>query len=115
MAGIKGGWHDAGDYGRYVVNSGIATATLLWAWELFGVDVLDEARWNVEWMLSMQDRDGGAWHKLTPAEFPPLETRAEDDRSVSLVIGKGSCATANLAAAAAIAGRARAARRLVKL
>ena len=30
-----GGWHDAGDYGRYVVNSGISTGTLLWAWELF--------------------------------------------------------------------------------
>ncbi len=30
-----GGWHDAGDYGRYIVNSGISTGTLLWAWELF--------------------------------------------------------------------------------
>ena len=30
-----GGWHDAGDYGRYIVNSGITTATLLWAWELY--------------------------------------------------------------------------------
>ncbi|HSK63983.1 MAG TPA: glycoside hydrolase family 9 protein, partial [Pyrinomonadaceae bacterium] len=30
------GWHDAGDYGRYVVNSGIATGELLWTWELFG-------------------------------------------------------------------------------
>ena len=27
------GWHDAGDYGRYVVNSGITTATLLWTYE----------------------------------------------------------------------------------
>ena len=31
-----GGWHDAGDYGRYVVNSGISTGTLLWAWEMHG-------------------------------------------------------------------------------
>ena len=31
-----GGWHDAGDYGRYIVNSGISTGTLLWAWEIFG-------------------------------------------------------------------------------
>jgi len=29
-----GGWHDAGDYGRYIVNSGISTGTLLWTWEL---------------------------------------------------------------------------------
>ena len=31
-----GGWHDAGDYGRYMVNSGISTGTLLWAWEIYG-------------------------------------------------------------------------------
>ena len=33
---FAGGWHDAGDYGRYVVNSGITTGTLLWTWEMFG-------------------------------------------------------------------------------
>ena len=32
----KGGWHDAGDYGRYVVNSGITTGTLLWTYEMYG-------------------------------------------------------------------------------
>jgi hypothetical protein len=59
-----GGWHDAGDYGRYVVNSGISTGTLLWSFELYGQrlagldlgipesgygtpDVLDEIRWNL--------------------------------------------------------------------
>jgi endoglucanase len=31
----SGGWHDAGDYGRYMVNSGITTGTLLWAWEMY--------------------------------------------------------------------------------
>ena len=31
----QGGWHDAGDYGRYVVNSGITCGTLLWAWEMY--------------------------------------------------------------------------------
>src|SRR5262245_54500129 len=30
-----GGWHDAGDYGRYLVNSGISTASLLWAYEMY--------------------------------------------------------------------------------
>jgi endoglucanase len=81
-----GGWHDAGDYGRYVVNSGITMGTLLWAWELFGPrlrdiklnipesgngvpDILNEARWNLEWMLLMQDEDGGVWHKQTSESF----------------------------------------------
>src|ERR1700743_489743 len=30
-----GGWHDAGDYARYNVKSGISTGTLLWAWEFY--------------------------------------------------------------------------------
>jgi len=122
-----GGWHDAGDYGRYVVNSGVTTGTLLWPWELFGEklrgislhlpesgngtpDLLNEIRWNLDWMLSMQDDDGGAWHKQTSESFPGF-IAPEADRSVSFVIGTGrqpyksSCATGDLAAVAAIAAR----------
>ena len=99
------GWHDAGDYGRYVVNSGISTATLLWAAELFDLEILEEIRWNLNWMLTMQDEDGGVFHKQTSLQFPPLVLRAEDDRSTSYVIGKGSCATANFAAVMAMAAR----------
>ena len=60
-----GGWHDAGDYGRYVVNSGISTATLMYAFEMYpkawaGLsldipkhhkhlpDILAEVRWNLD-------------------------------------------------------------------
>jgi endoglucanase len=122
-----GGWHDAGDYGRYVVNSGVSTGTLLWAWEIFGPklkniqlkipetgngtpDILNEARWNLEWMLKMQDSDGGVWHKQTSETFPGF-VAPEDDVLPSKVMGTGSapykstCATADLAAVAAIAAR----------
>lgn len=122
-----GGWHDAGDYGRYVVNSGITTGTLLWTWELFGArlksiklnlpesgngtpDILNEVRWNIEWMLKMQDDDGGVWHKQTSEHFPGF-VMPEDDHLPSMVIGTGkepfksTCATADLAAVAAIAAR----------
>lgn len=122
-----GGWHDAGDYGRYMVNSGVATGTLLWAWEIFGPrlkqiplaipetgngtpDILNEARWNLEWMLKMQDADGGAWHKQTSEHFPGF-IAPDEDTLPSEVIGTGSppykstCATADLAAVAAIAAR----------
>jgi endoglucanase len=121
------GWHDAGDYGRYIVNSGISTGTLLWAWEMFGErikklglkipesgkgtpDMLSEIRWNLEWMLSMQDSDGGVWHKQTSERFCPF-VMPEKDLTVSYVIGTGhmpfksSCATADFAAVMAIAGR----------
>ena len=122
-----GGWHDAGDYGRYMVNSGIATGTLLWAFEMFGSklkniklnipesgngtpDLLNEVRWNLKWMLDMQDDDGGAWHKQTSEHFCNF-VMPEDDHLPSEVIGTGkppyksTCATADLAAVAAIAAR----------
>jgi endoglucanase len=122
-----GGWHDAGDYGRYVVNSGISTGTLLWSWELFGArlrrvdlgipesgdgspDLLDEVRWNLEWMLAMQDDDGGVWHKQTSEQFAAF-VAPHDDAAVSYVIGTGatpfksSCASGDFAAVMAIAGR----------
>ncbi len=81
-----GGWHDAGDYGRYVVNSGVTTGTLMWAWEIYGKklkaislkipesgngtpDILNETRWNLDWILKMQDDDGGVWQKQTSEHF----------------------------------------------
>ncbi len=122
-----GGWHDAGDYGRYIVNSGISTGTLLWAWELYpnqlknlslGIpesggktpDYLAEVRWNLAWMLSLQDADGGVWHKQTSEKFCAF-IMPEQDTLTSYVIGTGSapykstCATADLASVAAIAAR----------
>jgi endoglucanase len=122
-----GGWHDAGDYGRYVVNSGFTTGLMLWTWEIFGEkikgiplripesgdgtpDILSEARWNLEWMLKMQDEDGGVWHKQTSEYFPGF-IAPEADKMPSEVIGTGSppykstCATADLAAVGAIAAR----------
>jgi endoglucanase len=124
----KGGWHDAGDYGRYVVNSGISTGTLLWAWEMFGPrvrnvklnlpetgngtpDILNEIRWNLDWMLTMQDEDGGVWHKQSSERFCDF-IMPEKDTFVSYVIGTGkepfksSCAAGDFAAVMAIAGRA---------
>jgi endoglucanase len=123
----QGGWHDAGDYGRYVVNSSITCGTLLWAWELYPQalrnlslaipesggktpDYLAEIRWNLEWMLQMQDEDGGVWHKQTSEAFCPFIS-PQDDHLISYVIGtgsypyKGTCATADLAAVMAIASR----------
>ncbi len=124
---VHGGWYDAGDYGRYVVNSGISTGTLLLAYEMYGPrlkgvrldvpesggkipDFLAEAKWNLDWMLRMQDEDGGAWHKATTANFSGF-VMPKDDKAPVLVIGTGkapyknTAATADLAAVAAIAAR----------
>jgi endoglucanase len=124
---IHGGWHDAGDYGRYMINSGITTGTLLWAWESYGAslhdfalripesggkvpDFLAEIQWNLQWMLSLQDNDGGVWQKQSRDDFCSF-IMPQDELGPNYVIGTGSvpykstCATADLAAVMAIAGR----------
>jgi endoglucanase len=124
-----GGWHDAGDYGKYVVNSGISTGELLWAWEWYPTlfrtmpldipesrndtpDLLDEVRWNLDWMIAMQDDDGGVWPKLTSERFGSFTMPEQDDAGPRYIIGTGtppyksSCGTADFAAVAAIAARA---------
>jgi len=122
-----GGWHDAGDYGRYTVNASVSNGLLLQAWSLYGdklksiglaipesgqttPDFLSEVRYNLEWTLKMQDEDGGAWHKQTALHFggfmPP-----EQDTDEPFIVGSGAapfkttCGTADLAASAAAAAR----------
>ncbi len=116
------GWYDAGDYNKYIVNSGITTATLLSLYEDFpayfdtlGInipeqhnevpDLLDEILWNLRWMLSMQDtEDGGVYHKLTTPNFEgmvaPIEARQQ-----RYVVQKGTAATLNFAGVTAQAAR----------
>ncbi len=76
-----GGWHDAGDYGRYITPAAVTIAHLLYAYEKYPAafeaslnipesgndvpDVLNECRYELEWMLKMQREDGGVYHKLT--------------------------------------------------
>ncbi|SDG30388.1 endoglucanase [Pedobacter terrae] len=119
---VSGGWYDAGDYNKYVVNSGISTSTLLSAYEDFSEyfltqevhiphaknkipDILTEALYNLRWMLKMQDTgDGGVYHKCTNLDFDGM---VMPDKALSkrYVVAKGTAATLNLAAVAAQAYR----------
>jgi endoglucanase len=118
-----GGWYDAGDYNKYVVNSGITVGTLLSLIEEFpeyvagmhlnipesggsGVpDLLHEVLYNVRWMLLMQDpHDGGVYHKLTNARFDGYVMPAEAT-TPRYVVQKSTAATLNLAATMAQASR----------
>jgi endoglucanase len=74
-------------------------------------DMLAEVRYNLEWMLSMQDdADGGVWHKATSAEFCGFVS-PEDDHLPILIVGSGespfktTASTADLASVSAIAAR----------
>lgn len=71
---VVGGWHDASDYLQYSTTSANATYHLLMAWRDFPqvftdahlangrpgsngqADVLDEARWGLDWLLKMHPR-----------------------------------------------------------
>lgn len=116
------GWYDAGDYNKYVVNSGISTYTILATHEHFpefcrqlatdipesgnGIpDILNEALWNVRWMLSMQDpNDGGVYTKLTNANFDGFIMPSQA-RSPRYVVKKTTAATLDFAAVMAQAAR----------
>ncbi|MBD2704241.1 glycoside hydrolase family 9 protein [Spirosoma sp. BT702] len=116
------GWYDAGDYNKYIVNSGITMGTLLSLYEDFPdycktlttnipesnnrlPDLLDESLWNLRWMLSMQDpADGGVYHKLTNPKFDGMvmPDKAKPDR---YVVQKSVTAALDFAAVMAQAGR----------
>ena len=116
------GWYDAGDYNKYVVNSGIATYTLLAAYEHYpqffralrvnipdqahgAPDVLQEAWWNLQWLLAMQDpADGGVYHKLTELQFEG-NVMPEQAHAPRYVVMKSTAATLDFAAVMAAASR----------
>ena len=116
------GWFDAGDYNKYIVNSGITMGTLLSAYEDFPAyfknqnlnipesgnkvpDILDEALWNLRWMLTMQDpNDGGVYHKLTNPAFDGMIMPAEATKD-RYVVQKGTAAALDFAAVMAQANR----------
>lgn len=115
---VSGGWHDAGDYGRYVVPAAKAVADLLYAYESnpglysdsIGIpesgngtpDILDEARYELEWMKKMQRSDGGVYHKVTCETFPGYVS-PEKETAPLIVTPVSTTATADFCASMALA------------
>lgn len=115
---VSGGWHDAGDYGRYIVPAAKTVADLLYAYETapamfsdsIGIpesgngipDVLDEVRYELEWMLKMQAPSGGVYHKVSCANFPGyIMPQAETGQLI--VTPVSTTATADFCASMALA------------
>ena len=118
MIDVSGGWHDAGDYGRYVETAVKALSDLLISYiitpnsfndqtnrieENDGVpDVLDEARYELEWLLKMQREDGGVYSRAVTKKFPGNLSPSEDEEQiyvlqVSTASSAGFCAVMSLA------------------
>jgi endoglucanase len=130
---VAGGWYDAGDHGKYVVNGGIATAQLLGEFERTktaasarrsalgdstlrvpergnGVpDVLDEARWELNFMVAMQVPSGPlagmVHHKVHDQNWTGLPLQPQNDPQLRELHPPSTAATLNLAAAAAQGAR----------
>jgi len=106
---VTGGWHDAGDYGRYVVPGAKAVIDLLLAYEstpkIFednNIDILNEVKYELDWMLKMQREDGGVYHKVTCAKFPAFIMPEEETEKLYLS-PVSTCATGDFAAVMAMA------------
>ncbi len=117
---MQGGWHDAGDFGRYPTAAATALGHILYAWKWFpesfaeelnipesgnGIpDILNECLYELKWMLKMQRDDGGVWHKLTTlchADF----VMPCDDKERLLLFPVSSMACGDFAAIMALASR----------
>ncbi len=116
---VSGGWHDAGDYGRYIKTAAKAVSDLLFAYianpELFGddnngpdsgngiPDILDEAGWELDWMLKMQDSSGNVYTKVITQTFAGDDCKPEDDRQPLTVMPTESTSTAYYGGTMAVA------------
>lgn len=116
----RGGWHDAGDYGRYITPAAVTIGHLLYAYKLYpqafqeqlnipesgnGVaDVLNECRYELEWMLKMQREDGGVYHKLTAWSHAPF-IMPEEDLDPFYAYAVSSLAVADFCACMALSAR----------
>ncbi len=119
-ADVSGGWHDAGDYGRYSVPGAKAVADILLAYENYpsafndnnnipesgnGVpDVLDEARYELEWLHKLQSPDGGVYHKVTGLNFDGF-VKADECTEKLYILPTSKTATADFAGVMYMAGR----------
>ncbi|ROP35841.1 glycoside hydrolase family 9 protein [Saccharothrix texasensis] len=131
---VRGGWYDAGDHGKYGVDTGIAAWQLINEYERTryvtgadgaalgdgklaipergnGVpDILDEARWGVEFLMKMQVPQGRTdagmvRHKVSDENWTALPLRPDQDPQPRLLSAVTTAATLNLAAVAAQAAR----------
>jgi endoglucanase len=118
---VAGGWHDAGDYGKFVPTGAVSTAFLLYLYELQpwkfydgqlripeahnGIpDILDEARWELQWLLKMQRDDGGVYHKISIKKWTG-EYLPQTDRDRRFLFTVSSTSTGDFAAVTALASR----------
>lgn len=118
---VTGGWHDAGDYGRYSTAGAVAVAHLLYAVRFFPnildlefdipkekcdngqlPDLLAEVKVELDFLMKMQRENGSVWHKVTTFNHADF-IMPEDDKNELFLFPVSSLATADIAAVFALA------------
>lgn len=117
---MSGGWHDAGDFGRYVTPGAVTLGHLLYAYKMFPSsfdmdlnipesgnnvpDILNECRYELEWILKCQREDGAVYHKVTTLHHAPF-VMPEDDLKDLYAYPVSSMAAGDFAAIMALGYR----------
>ncbi len=107
MKNVQGGWHDAGDYGRYVVAGTKAVMDLLLGYKkapsaFKDFALLDEVRFELEWLLQMQRKDGAVYHKISCYHFCPF-VMPQEEKNQLVLAPVSTAATADFAGCLAYA------------
>ncbi len=109
----RGGWHDAGDQLKYLLTASNATAQMLLAYHLgheakpqavFGdrfnglgqagangvADLLDEAKWGLDWMLRLHPAPDQLYHQVADDRDHSTGFRLPQNETVDYGWGAGS-------------------------
>jgi endoglucanase len=121
---VVGGWHNGGDYAKYVTSTALSSAKMMAMYEwgtkpfryfrldypltepgLGGTnDLLHEVKAGLDWLLTMQRRDGAVYRKVAGKQWPG-KVSPTDDEQPRFVYGISTQDTANTAAVLAMAAR----------
>lgn len=115
---LSGGWFDAGDYNKYVTFAQSAVQALLWAhhespnafsdsWNIpesgNGIpDVLDEVKWEIDWLRKMVNSDGSVIIKMGSIDFSDNAAAPPSANTDRRYYGP-TCTSASIAASAMLA------------
>ena len=117
---VSGGWHDAGDYGRYSTAGAVAVAHILYGVRFFKnlldiefdipktkcdegflPDLLSETKVELDFLMKMQRENGSVWHKVTTFNHAGF-VMPEEDKNELFLFSVSSMATADVAAVFAL-------------